>query len=293
MKLSFVYPTIRQGSIDILGYCLKQQEDKTDWELIVVDGFEGRVERAEAEYFLVSHGIPLKAYVKPKEKTFPWSRTGFANALNTGALWASGDYVIFIHDYTFFNPFMVQEWKKALSELDGRTLLHGGSREVTTPIIPDMLGDISTWKEFPEFRYRASWTPEVFELGYFAIPLNFFKEGNGIDERADFCFSFATKAVVVQARELGYALKVDPTLVCDMIDHHMWETWDERKRFHFHSRWRIPGEFSDVPEEPNWTGWGCNPYLFEREWHKIQEEKNKPVKPYPKYNHMPEVLKVS
>jgi len=286
MKLSFVYITIRAGSLDILGSSLQRQQDPGDWELIVVDGLPGRVSRGFAENYLTQGGLPLRAYVTPKPKTFPWSRTGFANAINTGALYATGEHVIYLHDYTQFPPNMVKHWREVLSQTDRKTLVHGMSREVEADP-PDAISDIQTWKESPRAHFRGEWIPKVFELGYFSVPISFFEEGNGVDERADFCFVFATKSVIAKARLLGYQLKVDPSLSCDMIDHHLWEKKTDRAAFHKNSHWRIPGEFSDVPEEPEWTAWSANPYHFASERARIVAEMAKPVRVHPKYHFLP------
>lgn len=291
MKLTFVYMTIRAGGLDLLTACLREQTDPGDWELIVVDGFPGRVERGEAECWMASNGLPLKAYVAPKPKTFPWSRTGFANAINTGALHASGEFVVYLHDYTVYPPDMVKLWRAVLSNTDGRTLVHGVGQDLLAPE-PDALSDVQTWINQPGFRYRGDWVPEVFELGYFAVPVRYFEEGNGVDERADFCFCYATRAVVAQARRLGYALRVEKGLVCGMIDHHVWEKEVDRKKFHVKSHWRIPGEFSDVPEEPRWTGWAANPYNMAAERAKIASESDRPVRVHPKYHFNREIMEI-
>ena len=288
MKLSFVYMTVRAGGIDLLTSSLHEQRTDKEWELIVVDGFPGRVQRGHAENYMTQRGIPLRAYVPPKPKTFPWSRTGFANAINTGALYATGDYVVYLHDYTLYPPDMVETWHAVLSATDGRTLVHGSSREYeTTP--PDALGDVTTWKngELPPMTYRGDWVPELFELGYFALPMSFLEEGNGVDERADFCFVFPTKSVVAKARLLDYKMRVDVGIMCGMIDHHLWEKRPDRLSFHKNSHWRIPGEYSDVPEEPVWTAWGANPYNFAAERVRVAYEMSKPVRPHPQYFFLP------
>ena len=283
-KLSFVYLTIRAGSIDILASVLSAQDKSKPWELIVVDGYPGRVQRGWAERFLVHAGLPLKAYVEPKPKTFPWSRTGFANAINTGALHASGEFVVYLHDYTVFPPDMTLRWWDVLSNTDGRTLVHGVAQEYESDP-PDVLDDIRTWSKKMDLRYRRDWIPELFELGYFGIPIKFFEECNGIDERADFCFNFATRATIAHARALGYSLKVEPSLVCGMIDHHLWPVNGKPSE---DSKWVIPGVYSDVPAVPNWTGWGANPFLFSKERQRILEELNNPVRTKENHYILPE-----
>lgn len=276
-KLSFVYLTIREGYLDVLSNELKAQKDPRPWELIVVDGFPGRVERGNGEKLLLHFGIPLADYIKPKPKTFPWSRINFANAINTGALHASGDFVVYLHDYTMYPEDMVSMWYNILSETDGKTLVHGIAKEHETTA-PDMLNDLQTWSKPPELKYRGDWVPSPFELGYFAFPIKFLEECNGLDERADFCFNFSTRATIAHARALGYSLKVDHRLVCGTIDHHKWESAKDKNNYTVGSHWRIPGEYSDVPEIPEFTGWAANPYVFKKERQKILAQKQVPVR---------------
>ena len=286
--LSLIYLATRPGGVDLLATSLLRQVNAPPYELIVVDGFPGRVERTLAERNLRQSGLPVSAYVKPKPKTFPWSRTGFANAINTGALHAAGDYALFLHDFTLFPEDMVRRWTEVMAASDGLTHVHGKSLEFEAPP-PDVVDDYVTWTYQPvEMRCRGEWVPSHWDLGYWASPLRFFEDCNGIDERADFCFKWTTAAFVAHCLALGYSLKVDPSLTCQMVDHHLWDAAPEGPLGAVNTTWRTPGDFADVPEMPVFTDWGANPYNFKDEHWRVLQELARPVRVHPKHHFVPD-----
>lgn len=165
MRLSLCYISHRPGSIDLLADSLRQQTVPAglEWELIVIDGCPGRVQRGEAEAYLRSLNIPVRHYGLPKMHTFPWARTGFANAHNTGLIYSSGTHVVFLNDFCWFPLPTVELWAKAFTEQPD-TLLCGVGITYTSPK-PDALidrdgqsalHDVATWKSLD---MRRDWAP--------------------------------------------------------------------------------------------------------------------------------------
>ena len=291
MKISVVYITNRNGCLDLMTASLLRQRfdsTKVTFELVVIDGYPGRVERGEAQLYLTEaslletgNKLPLRAYASPRPKTFPWSRTGFANAMNSGVMLSGGDYVVFLHDYTHIEPNAIELWYNAFTK-HPKTLI-SGVIQWCTAAPPDNLSDISTWKSYPlPMTLEDLAIPRTFEVAYWGAPISFFDECNGIDERADFCSQYSLYAVQTHAKAWGYETVVDTTLACLMVRHHDWDTasWYGPHN----SEWRMKGVYSDVPKEPVWTGWGANPYNMAVERRKNDEVLNRPIRLSPRYH---------
>ncbi len=291
MKITVVFFSNRQGCIDLMVMSLLPQvfdSQKVSYDLVVIDGYPGRVERGEVEVFLTSASmshdgptLPLRAYSAPKAKTFPWSRTGFANAMNSGIMLSDGDYVVFLHDYTHINPDAIALWAEAFSKYSPKTLISGIMQWCKSPK-PDNLSDVTTYKDYPlQIINEDLWVPETFEIAYWGAPTSFFDECNGIDERADFCSQFSLYAVMAHAKALGYNLVVDSSLNCMMVRHHYWDKgiWEGP----INSEWRMKGAFCDVPTEPIWTGWAANPYNMAEERRKNDEILSRPLRLHPRF----------
>jgi len=249
--ISFIYLSNRPGGIDVLTHTLKHQ-DSDDWELVFVDGFPGRVQRGHARKHLDLNNGRVGWHGPPKPKTFPWSRTGFVNAMNTGLIHARGSHVVFLHDFTHAAPASAGAWADVFARCP-RELIHGAADVYRTPP-PDGVHDVMTWEHQPPLQFRERWVPKHFEVGYWGGPLEFFLSCNGIDERADMCALWALNDVIAKAGFHGYGLRVVPQLLCAQFDH---REWQDRIG---NSPYRTIGECSDVAEEPVWTGWACNPY---------------------------------
>lgn len=108
LKLSVIYPTYRMGGFDMMIDCLKNQTYK-DWELIVIDDYPGR----DLKDYIAEQGIPITYYGKSKEKTYDDTPFAFSNIFNSGILQATGDIVIFFHDYQWISPQSLERWNAA------------------------------------------------------------------------------------------------------------------------------------------------------------------------------------
>ncbi len=284
MRISVCYVSNRAGCIDLLKASLVNQQDPGDWELVVVDGYSGRVERGDAEQFLLATGLPVRAYVPPKPKTFPWSRTGFTNAMNTAIMHAGGSHVVFLHDYTQLQFDALANWRAAFTAYP-KTLISGIATEYLAPK-PTKIDDVFTWEEANvPLKALKQWIPDDFEVFYWGCPVELFDLSNGIDERADFCSQFALYSLKEQAKVHGYGLQVNHSLLCHAIDHRAWDDgkWTDPKN----SDWRMKGVYSDVPQEPVWTGWGANPFNMKLERARLEHEYGMAVKPHPRYYMVP------
>lgn len=295
MNITVIFFTNRPGCIDLMASALAAQQwdkDKFTWELVVVDGYPGRVDRGHAEVYVVSLGVPLRSYVPPKSKTFPWSRTGFANAMNTGLLLAGGTHVVFLHDYTSLPSDALERWYAAFTDYPNH-LITGIAQEIQAPK-PESPEDVMTWTDGDAtMRAGRMWIPDDFEVGYWGGPISFFDDGNGIDERADFCSHYALHAVKAQAKLLGYNLLVDHSLLCYMIDHREWDEgpWSSP----VNSQWRMKGVYSDVPQEPVWGAWAANPYCLKSERMKNAVLLDLPIRLHPRFyvSNTPDTPKVA
>ena len=265
--ISVIYISNRPGSLDILTHALSLQTFR-DWELVFVDGLEGRIGRGFARAHLDKHDCQVGWHGDPKPKTFPWSRTGFVNAMNTGLIHARGSHAVFLHDFTHIPPDALGLWAKGF-ETYPKALLHGVAGVYKAPP-PDGLNDVTTWSDPPPLTFQENWIPGppagVFEVGYWGGPMEFFEACNGIDERADFRASWALNDVIAKARAHGYDLLVVRDLVCSQINHRLWQ-----EKFG-DTIYRTIDEYQDAPTEPVWTRWACNPYNLRDERRRALEE---------------------
>lgn len=259
MKISFIYISNRPGSIDILAYNMMHQQPVPghEFELVVVDGLPERYQSGKVPPYLAEHNINVGWYGPPIPRTFSFASTGFTNAMNTGLLHASGDYVVFLHDYTSITPQAFENWIAAVQAYGPRSLVHGVAVVYeATPPAPDKISDLVV--ETGPWMAREPWVPYHFEMGYWIAPISFFEESNGIDVRADFRSDWALKAVTYQASIRGYRLSVERLIVYHMLDHRIWH-----KEGLENSMWKTWGVEvnADMPE-PQWSPWSCNPFNF-------------------------------
>lgn len=252
-KLSVISLTYRPGGIDLLGESLRGC--RGDWELILVDDFAGRAERGVASAYLKNEcGLPLVWHGPSKSKD-RGTRGALANAMNTGAMRASGDYVVFTHDFTMPPRTLTVDWIAAFTHHGPQTLVHGVAIELSAPA-PDLTDDVRTWTVRPPLPPVRPWEPQVFELFYLGVPMRFLERINGVDERGDYSGPTIMNALTTQARLVGYDFAVDPALVLPMVDHRAWETGDE-----FDGLWKIKGHVTTAGE-PLWTVPSHNRFRF-------------------------------
>lgn len=110
MKISVIIPTNRYGGFDITFSGLgKQSFDNHDFEVIIIDDFvENRKE--ECISFVKKYNIKNFLYLRPKPNYWR-SNTTIANPRNTGLIYAKGELVVCIDDYTWIPPrFLEQHW---------------------------------------------------------------------------------------------------------------------------------------------------------------------------------------
>lgn len=256
VELSFVYLTYRPGGIDLLAQSFICQPPI--YELIVIDDFPGRSERGEAKKFLQAHGIPLKYYGQSKIKSLPASPCGLANAMNTGAMHATCQRIIFLHDFTVLPRSAIQLWQLSFEENGTKSLISGVGKVKEVPG-PDCLGDISIWNKFSLLdipKESESWIPEEQENFYQGVPISFLEGINGIDERSDYKISWPLKSVVLQAKTLGYRLVVDRRLEVDVLNH---RNWGKVKDSTWHAEKKNP---SELYNEPGWSSRSKNLFNF-------------------------------
>lgn len=252
-ELSVVYLTYRPGGIDLLGQSLLGCQG--DWELIVVDDYAGRVERGVATRYLKEDcGLPLAWHGISKQSHYI-TRGKLANAMNTGAMRASGSTVVFLHDYTMPPKSMVSDWLTSVAKHGPKMLIHGVAIEHSAPK-PESPEDVVTWQTMPARIPIRPWVPYSFELFYVGIPMSFLRAINGVDERGDHSGPTIMTALTNQSRLLGYDFTVDQSLILKMVDHRQWEESADSDAL-----WKIKGHVaSDM--EPLWSVPSCNGFGF-------------------------------
>lgn len=260
-SLSLVYMTYRPGGMDMLRTSLERQT-RTDYELIVIDDYPGRVGRGRAEAYIRKAGIPLSVFRGSKHKSYPETLCGLVNAMNTALLHVRAPLVVFMHDFMLVEENAVQNWVATFDTATkqyGERLLVSGGAIVYESDPPDMEDDITVWEKPVQIVPKWPWTPCHFECFYFGGPTEVLLGLNGFDERADHNVTWVINSIVAQAKAAGMSLAVDPTnLVCHLIDHRRWEgPAEEGKPM---GTWRIWGEYSTCPDAPEWSAPSPNPF---------------------------------
>lgn len=255
--ISFVYVTYRPGGIDLLAMSMAPQ--RPYYELIVVDDYLGRVERGEARKYLEARGVRVGWYGTGKAKSCPETPLGFANAMNTGAAHAQADHVVFLHDYTYIPPDATDHWLTAIRE-NGSKGIVSGIAQVWPAHPPVQNGDITIWEGGNPLKnirgsFHEMWIPELLENFYTLVPVRYFYETNGIDERADGHIAWPLECMTVQAWRLGYRLSVDRKISLAMFNHREWTDQGE-------ALWHAAKAPVPVQEEPGWTKRSHHPWSF-------------------------------
>lgn len=260
--ISFIYVSNRPGSIDLLAYGLARQTDQ-DYELIVVDGYPGRIERGRVVPYLLKQGVRLTWYGPPRPQTYPQNKLAFARAMNTGAIHARGRYLIFLHDYCVVPAKATQHWKQAFFEEGATAIISGiACRVLSKP--PEQLDDITLWNHWQplttELPIREVWIPETIEIFYVGLHVTAYDVINGIDERADNDITWALGSFQTQAYRNHLRPVVKRALNVAMLDHRDWK--GEVQGFHWN--YNVKRE-EDVLTEPPWCVESTNPYRIDEE----------------------------
>ncbi len=277
--ISLIVLTYRPGGLDLLADSLvgTHKTTHTDWELVVIDDFPGRVQRGDAAKYLRDRGLPLGYYGHSKPKTYEDTKSGLCNASNTALIHARGDWTVWLSDYTMLPPYWLLQWEYHLDRIEGRKWMMSGSAieyYAPKPAAPD---DIKTWQTPPQMVAKKPWVPLEFETFYYGAPIEFFEQINGLDERADHCHCWPVSSTIAQARLLGYELNVSQEVVCHMVDHRMWDDPEKREEAPpgcgGEGLWRIT-HLQSTEQEPEWTVPSPNPLdlVAAREYHGVRRK---------------------
>ena len=240
MLISIVYITKRPGGYDILFNCLKQQEYQ-NYELIIVDDvLDERKEKILKYAFELS--IKLKIVTKSKNKTFEDTKFGIANALNTGYIHASGDFVLTLMDYAWIPHGLLQSIYTFYSEINNQNNLLA-FREIffqTENVIKEKLIDNSTLSifeknitespkkmnlkicihTFPSVNENVLYDEtKYWELFCACIPRHILIGLNGIDEKLDYGDDYHEKNLSNRARTIGSKIFIDTKNIVQQIEH--------------------------------------------------------------------------
>ncbi len=223
--LSVIYTTFRAGSIDMLCDSLVHQRG-IDYELVVVDDYSRDRLNKVSEY-LIAHDIPVQYVGKGKAKCFPDTAHGLINAWNTGILQSTGEFLVFMQDYTWLPENSLAIWLKYV----------GGSKAVsgmahyykTEPsAAKDLQGDLSVWKQSWEGSAVLNgwvdcdkWIGSPFEMFYFGVPYKILESINGFPECYD-CNAEQVMPFLELLKRHGYEYIVDTGIICEMVNHRSW-----------------------------------------------------------------------
>lgn len=255
--ISLVLCTYRPGGLDIFAqsFC---GDMGGEYEVVVVDDHPGRVERGEARKYLEGRGIPVGWYGGSKPKSYPHTKGGLANAMNTALIHARGDYLVWVCDYTRLPHYWLKQWQAVQGMHPPKTLVSGGGI-VYHVRKPDILGDVLTWGEPVSLSASWPWVAREFETFYWGGPIEFLLAINGVDERADHCHCWPVSSKVAQAKALGYSLAVEPDITAHIVDHRIWDSPEEPNPLGNEGLWKITAAQS-LSKEPDWTVPSPNPF---------------------------------
>jgi len=265
MRLSVVYLTYRPGGIGLFGRSLIGQS--AGYELLVIDDYPGRVERGQAQKFLLDLGLPLAYYGPSKPKSFPDTYQSLFNAMNTALIHATGDWVLFVHDFSWLTPGMLEEWMDTVAFYGtDPVLVHGIGMMYASLTNPNPVDDIHSWTNEDklvsgeiQLPLKWKWQPSEWELFYFAASMYYLEQINGFDERADHAGVLILESMIEQAKLTGYDLLVNPGLSVNLMDHRVWEP-PQTNLLEKKGQWRIPAEVNSHSGPHIWTDWSANPF---------------------------------
>ena len=264
--LSLIYLTYRPGGIDLLAESL-QGQDSSLYELLIVDDFPGRPERTVVREYAKEKNIPLAWHGPSKLKSRPETPCGLLNAMNTGAMYARADRIVFVHDFCYLRNNAIQQWGRSFLENGTKAVISGVARRQTA-LPPARMDDISIWEPGKLAlanvyeRLEENWIPEVFENFYCGMHVNFLEECNGFDERADGDFAWMPWSIIDQIHLHRYRPVVDRELELIMVDHRQWQGGQQ---------WHASRGGGEVKSrlEPGWVYWAPNNFCFKEERDKI------------------------
>lgn len=259
MKISFIYASHRWGGFDVLaGWLAGQSCADAEHELIVVDGSPIRTKSGRVPTYLHQHRIPLVWYGEPKPRTFPWSTIGYANAVNTGLIHATGTHVVVVHDFIAAPKDSLVQWHRSFTA-NTRSMVCGDEMRCQVAD-PGGFDDVNTWASMsPWKKPEQPPTSTEFKLGIWGGPMELFEECNGLDERADFRHGWVVNDLKVKAKLLGWGMARDKGLPYYAADHTAWGGVGPANTI-FKST-----PFADVPYEPDWTDWSANSFVLAKE----------------------------
>lgn len=221
------------------------------WDLVVIDHDHDRVATTVPGRYLRDRGLPLTHYGTPKLATHPWAVGGYANAVNTAVMYATGQYVVFLDQYAWYPSKLLDWWGGWLGEQLKPAIACSTAVEYDAP--PPSGDPIITW---PERRGSPLewWTPRrpavpvAFDLRHWIAPVELFERCNGLDERTDFDDAWCLGNAVTLAKVHGHAAGAERRIIYHRADPRPWGCCRKPK--------------TGAPSQPPWTGWAANPYIM-------------------------------
>lgn len=267
MLISIVFITIRPGVYDMLFNSLAGQTYR-NYELIVVDDAHAQRREKVLEYAKLKQ-IPLAYYGPSKEKTYPENKFCYANAMNTGIGYARGDITLFVQDFCWLPPILLETIFELYSANKTLCLLSFQEILYQTPV-PRAIVNKAIVAEAPLFLFEEEmvepppmhnfkvWQgknpPLDVKNGMQVVPMMFWecfcsaintsliKCLNGFNEIIDKGDDCNEKDIMYRAKMLGVQSYICPLPIWQ-LNHHLWAETGEWKRFSEHTNLKWFGQY--------------------------------------------------
>lgn len=216
--ISVLYNTIRPGGFDILKNTLDKQTER-DFEVVIVDGWEGEREKEVLEYLKDYKVIYLKGL--PKLTTNVWTLN---KDYNLGLSYCTGELVIFIQDYLWIPHDGFERMLSVYADNPTAFVTSVGHKGMYPNTAQTMNGKISIWEtmciEKPtgmsEIEGRTvngfgiEEVPfEQWEMNFASAPKAILDKIGGFDEDMDDYFSGDNVVVACKAHVAGSKVLID------------------------------------------------------------------------------------
>jgi FkbM family methyltransferase len=269
MLISIVFITIRPGVYDMLFNSLVGQT-YSNYELIIVDDACEYRRQKVLDYAKLKQ-INIAYYGPSKTKTYPENKFCYANAMNTGLKYVNGDITLFVQDFCWLPPILLETINELYTTNHTLTLLSFQEILYKTPI-PKVVGlsrkeavercplyifdeEMTLAPPMQNYKLHQGKNPKLPNVdGMQIVPLQFWecfcsaintsliKALNGFNEILDKGDDCNEKDIMIRAKMLGVGSYVCPLPVWQLY-HHLWENSGDWKRFSEHTNLGRFGEY--------------------------------------------------
>jgi len=241
-SFSLIIPTFRPGGIDIIADSIHNQVMK-DIELILVDDYINNRHEEVLEY-LASKNITTQYLGPSKKKGFPETIHNVANAINTGFMASTKEFVMLLGDYQWLAPDFFEKMLLRCDMMKSNTCVVTPARVFSAPQ-PEVYSNIQLWskewKGHPEENncsYSSSWIPDGWEFAGICFHWDTLAKINGYPEYIDCTTEHPISLLISWMERFGAKPYVDKNNFMHALDHRNWvpeELWHYAKRLKYGS----------------------------------------------------------